>query len=968
MRYHGTVRARDASARPRGAPLLTLFPSAYVDNSLLTAVLLGVLLLWLLTEQFGWPQSGLVVPGYLAGVFVIQPLAGVVVLGEAIATLAISWALVEGLPRILPMDRAFGRYRFFLILLVSVGVRLYVEGGTLQPALASLGVELSTPLNSLGLVLVPLTANAMWRTGLFRGLPMLALPTLAVYLLLQYVLLPHTNLSFAQFELTYEDLSRDFISSPRAYMLLLVGALMATHMAIRYGWDAGGIIIPGLLAVTWVHPDKLAATMVEVLVTVGALRLLHRMPLLRSANLTGMRPLVLAFVASYAVKLVVSFAMADRYPGLRLTDLFGFGYLLPSLIAVRCWRYGSLPRVLFPALSISLVAFVVGTGVGVGLEQLRPLPEEHVTASIDQRAGPAWRAVTEVALPPTAFPDSSAWIELRDAWEVASRGEPWNSERMRADVYPDGVVLHSGGLTAHGTAWLRHPGADGLLIVVPEAASAPGLAEAGVVLAEVLDATVLLLSPDQGLRLHAADSAQAVLELISGPTSGFRVTRRLPDVLDLKRLAAVVPGLIPAWDLPSGADADARLTLPEASVLDLALRRFDAEPDPRRAELYDPIGRPFPPSGAAAGDGRVPDLLFLRRAVLQPLLNARSGDPRWARLAAAQAAQLGLLVSMDDDLITLGPDPSKDPPRYSLWLRREAGEPVVYEVLAGRRQHLAAEVARTWWAGTHAAALLVHDAGADLDAQAVQRAAEHSPELSIVRALVLATPGTTVVNVDAYREDEYPGADVVLSIGRPLGASDRVPDYLDPVRRLVEGSGGTVVYYDGDYQRIRFYDPSNPTGDVVRYAGGQYVTAYLSPFFRDRFATPATSPALRSLLEGARIELQEARLDDLLAASPLDPARASADFAPLLASLARATTTGHPGELQRLQRLAAQRRMKVWAFLDPDDGMPYLVVDGRDERLVSALARSRGALAGEGADSAAVRLYGEAAALAREAP
>jgi len=959
-----------APERPSpGCALLTLFPSAYVDNSLLTAVLLGVLLLWLLTEQFGWPQSGLVVPGYLAGVFVIQPLAGVVVLAEAVATMAISWLVVEGLPRILPVDRAFGRYRFFLILLVSVGVRLGVEGGALQPLLAGVGLELDTPLNSLGLVLVPLTANAMWRTGLFRGLPMIALPTLVVYLALQYVLLPHTNLSFAQFELTYEDLSRDFISSPRAYMLLLVGALMATHMAVRYGWDAGGIIIPGLLAVTWVHPDKLIATMVEVLVTVAALRLLHRMPLLRTANLTGMRPLVLAFVASYAVKLLVSFAMADRYPGLRLTDLFGFGYLLPSLIAVRCWRYGSLARVLFPALAISLAAFLVGTGIGVGLEQARPLPEERVTAAIDQRTGPAWRAATELALPPTEYPDSTAWIELRDAWEVASRGEPWSGERMRADLYPDGVVLHSGGQTVHGTAWIRHPGLSGLVVVVPEAATVPGLAEAGVVLAEVLDATALLLSPDQGLRLQAGDTADAVLELTSGPASSFRVTRRLPDALDLKRLAAAVPDLIPAWDLPANAGADARLVLPEASLLDLALRRFDAEPAPIRVELYDPVGRPFPPSGEPSGDGRVPDLLFLRRAVILPLLEARWGDPRWARLAAAQAAQLGLQVSIDDDLITLGPDPEKAPPRYSLWLRREAGEPLVFEVRAGRRQHLAAEVARTWWAGTHASALLVHDAGADLDSQAVQRAATQSPELSILRALVLATPGTTVVNVDAYREDEYPGADVVLSIGRPLGPYDRVPDYLQPVRRLVEGSGGTVVHYDGDYQRIRFYDPSNPAGDVVRYAGGQYVTAYLSPFFRDRFATPATSPALRSLLAGADIELTEARLEDLLAAPPLPAARATGSFAPLLDSLARATTTGHPGELMRLQRLAAQRRMRAWAFVDPDDGMPYLVVDGHDQRLVCALSRSRGVLAAEGEiDSAAVRLYGEAIAVAREAP
>ena len=944
-----------------------MFPSAYVDNSLLTAVLIGVVIIWILTELYGWPQSGLVVPGYLAGVFIIQPRAGLVVLGEAVITYGLAVLLARGLPRIIPLDRAFGRNRFFLILLASVAVRLFIEGGPFLSLLGKAGLPLDTPLNSLGLVLVPLTANAMWRTGLYKGLPMIAAPTLLVYLLLLGVLLPHTNLNFAQFELTYEDLSRDFISSPRAYMLLLVGALMATHMAVRYGWDAGGIIIPGLLAITWVQPEKLAATLVEVLLIVVALRIIQRLPLLRTANLTGMRPLVMAFTASYAVKLLLSFGLADKYPGLRVTDLFGFGYLLPALIAVRCWRYGSLPRVIVPAVIISLGAFVVGTTLGVGLEQLRPLPQDRITASIDQRTGPAWSAITEVALPPAEFPDTTVQVELRDAWKVARTGAPYAGDFLRADVYADGVVLHSGGHNLFGAAWLRSTTDKDLMVVVPDAATKPGLAEAGVSLAEVLDASILLLSPGPALRRQALEPGMAVLELYAAPASSFTVARRLPDAIDLKRLSAVIPDLVPAWDLPSDAAAHARLLVDEATLLELALRRFDGEPAPERIALYDPQGRPrpVPATGDTTGD-MVPDLLFLRRAVVAPLLRARQGDERWLRLAAAQAERVGLAVHADEELISLGPTPDKAPPRYTLWLRRTGGQPVIYEVRAARRHHLAAEVARTWWAGTEASAILVHDAGADLDAQAIQRAATLSPELSVLRALVLDTPGVTVVSVDAYREDEFPGADAVISIGRPLGPGDRVPAYLEPVQRLVEGSGGSVIWYDGDYQRIRFYDPSNPRADVVRYAGGQYVTVYLSPLFRERFATPDTSSALRSLLQSSHITLDEGVLEDLLQAPGMDSSVAADEYSSLLDSLARNAQTGHPGELDRLKRLASNRGMQVRAFLDRNDGLPYLIIENRQHRLVAALARAGGEVTDNPGDSAEVRLYGHTAALLRE--
>jgi hypothetical protein len=60
--------------------------------------------------------------------------------------------------------------------------------------------------------------------------------------------------------------------------------------------------------------------------------------------------------------------------------------------------------------------------------------------------------------------------------------------------------------------------------------------------------------------------------------------------------------------------------------------------------------------------------------------------------------------------------------------------------------------------------------------------------------------------------------------------------------------------------------------------------------------------------------------------------------------------------------------MRVRAFLDRDDGLPYLIIEGREHRLVAALARAGGELSSNPADSAEVRLFGLTAALHRELP
>jgi hypothetical protein len=53
---------------------------------------------------------------------------------------------------------------------------------------------------------------------------------------------------------------------------------MASVANLRWGWDVGGIIVPGLLALCWLEPSRLLATVGEVCVLSITFSLLLRLP------------------------------------------------------------------------------------------------------------------------------------------------------------------------------------------------------------------------------------------------------------------------------------------------------------------------------------------------------------------------------------------------------------------------------------------------------------------------------------------------------------------------------------------------------------------------------------------------------------------------------------------------------------------------------------------------------------------
>ena len=375
--------------------VLHLFPKSGFDESAMTPVLMGVIISWLFTESFGWVFAGLVVPGYMAALFLIDPRSASINVIEAIFTYGIARLLGEHLPRTGLTSRVFGRERFFLVVLVSIGVRLAVDG-VILPRLAAH----ATWAFSVGLVVVPLTANSCWKTGIPRGIVQNGVPTLIVYLLLRFVFIPHTNLSLAGFTLATENIAASFLASPKAYILLLTGALIAAFTNVRYGWDFNGILIPALLALVVISPVKFIVTLVEVLVLILAVRVLVAVTPLRRANIEGPRRLVIFFTVDYALRFAFAAIMGRDLPGADIVDLMGFGYLLPTLLAVKASQKGITALVVLPAVSVSLAGFGVGTLIGFG------------AMMVDSSAATTGRAPVERVLPqaPNAIPAAALWV------------------------------------------------------------------------------------------------------------------------------------------------------------------------------------------------------------------------------------------------------------------------------------------------------------------------------------------------------------------------------------------------------------------------------------------------------------------------------------------------------------------------------------------------------------------------------
>jgi len=367
---------------------LPIFPEGSLAESVVTTVWIGVFVLGLINLRLGWTLSGLVIPGYMVPLIVVKPLSALVIFLEGVVTyLAVYW-LVRLMTRLRVAAGFFGRDRFFALVITSIVVRLLLDGYILPRCAEWLGtseslrLELANNLHSFGLIIVSLIANQFWKPGLLRGTVPLIVTTAVTYAVVQYVLIPFTNFSVSSFEYMYEDMASSIFASPKAYIALIVTAYIASRLNLLYSWDFNGILIPSLIAIQWYEPLKVLTSFLEAWIVYLLGKNILKLKMFKETTIEGARKLILFFNISFAYKLLIGHALRIWFPTVQASDCFGFGYLLPCLIAMKMHDKGIAVRITRTTLQASLCGAALACCIGFGLLEL----SASASAEIDPTA------------------------------------------------------------------------------------------------------------------------------------------------------------------------------------------------------------------------------------------------------------------------------------------------------------------------------------------------------------------------------------------------------------------------------------------------------------------------------------------------------------------------------------------------------------------------------------------------------
>lgn len=354
-------------------PVLAIFPEGSLASSVITTVWIGVFVITFFNMRFGWGLSGLVVPGYLVPLILIKPWAVVAITIEGAA----AYLMVYWLCRLLEasgfISEFFGRDRFFVLILASVLVRMGFDE-LLFPTLGQWMVEhlninfdYSDNLHSFGLIIVALIANSFWkpglRIGLFWYLSMLAITAVIV----RYGLMEFTNFGLSNLSYLYEDIASSMLASPKAYIILLTTAYIASRMNLIYSWEFSGILIPSLLALQWYQPLKIMFTLAETLVIYLLALAVLRLPMFSDKDISGSRQLLLFFNISFAYKFIVGLGLQEFFPNAKVTDYYAFGYLLSTLLAIKIYNKRIVGQATYATLHTSIIGVLAASVIGFSL-------------------------------------------------------------------------------------------------------------------------------------------------------------------------------------------------------------------------------------------------------------------------------------------------------------------------------------------------------------------------------------------------------------------------------------------------------------------------------------------------------------------------------------------------------------------------------------------------------------------------
>ncbi len=364
----------------------TVFPEGSLASSVITTVWVGVAVVAFFNLRFGWSLAGLVVPGYLVPLLLIKPWSVAVIIVEGMVTYLVVLAVSALGGRYLGLADFFGRDRFFALVLASVIVRVVFDAywlpGVGQWVNANFGFDFdyANNLHSFGLIIVALIANNFWKPGLARGTFWLAVTLAATFVLVRFGLMELTNFSVSNLNYLYEDVASSILASPKAYIILLTTAFIASRMNLHYAWEFNGILIPSLLALQWYQPSKLLLTFAEVGVILGAVHLLLKLPFFANINLSGARKLFFFFTVGFVYKLFLGYGFELFAPWVKVTDFFAFGYLISTLLALKIHDKDIGIRVTRATLQTSLTAVVLASFLGFALSFI---PAKMVTDIAD---------------------------------------------------------------------------------------------------------------------------------------------------------------------------------------------------------------------------------------------------------------------------------------------------------------------------------------------------------------------------------------------------------------------------------------------------------------------------------------------------------------------------------------------------------------------------------------------------------
>ena len=383
---------------------LNIFPESALASSVVTTVWIGVFFVAFFNLRLGWVLSGLVVPGYMVPLLIIKPIAAGVVFAEGMLTYALVRFYSDVLAARLGWSNLFGRDRFLALVLAGVAVRVAMDGWLLPivgewfNATFNRTFDYRNNLHSFGLIIVSLIANNFWKSGLLRGAIPMVVTVGLTWLVVRHGLMSFTNFNINSLAYMYEDVAASILASPKAYIILITAAFIASRMNLVYGWDFSGILIPSLLALQWYQPIKILTSFLEAGIIILLAEAALRLPMFQGVTMEGARKLLLFFNISYLYKFALGYFALWFLPELKITDLYGFGYLLPTLLAIKMHDKHIFARMTRATLQTSLMAILAATAIGFTLQLLpNPLAPQLQAATVDARVGaPPAASLTDI--------------------------------------------------------------------------------------------------------------------------------------------------------------------------------------------------------------------------------------------------------------------------------------------------------------------------------------------------------------------------------------------------------------------------------------------------------------------------------------------------------------------------------------------------------------------------------------------